>query len=331
MTQQVFDIADASSSPPTLNHVRGNTRVVKQLRTALDAHFNDRSTVNINSDPPAFPHTLLVGPPGLGKSMLAGIIARELGGELHEDMGQNLPTPGHLQGLLMLVEPEDCIFVDEIHELHPLVQTTLYRAIEERKLFLSTRGSRDHNKVLLPKFCLIAASTDEWALSKPLLDRFKLILRLEHYSEDELAKLLQQRVLRLGWSVSAEAIRGIAKRGRGTPRLAMRLLEASRRMTRALDETEITAANLALTCNINQIDTLGFDILEQNYLRLLNESDVPIRLNIISTRLGLPTRTIERIIEQDLIRLGFVTKDDSGRILTSKGKEHITENEEAKA
>jgi len=283
----------------------------------------------VNSEPPGFPHILISGGAGLGKSLLAGIIARELGGELHEELAQNLSAPVSLHGLLLLAEQEDCIFVDEIHEMPLLVQTTLYRAIEERKLFLPTRGnSEPNNSVLLPNFCLIAATTDEWALSKPLRDRFKLILRLEYYSEDELSKLLHQRAQRLGWSVSDEALRGIAKRGRGTPRLAMRLLEAARRMTRALDETEISAANLKLTCNIEQIDKLGLDILEQNYLKLLREANgSPVRLNILATQLGLPTRTIERIIEQDLIRLGLVTKDDSGRILTIKGKQHITETE----
>jgi len=324
MAEARFDIAEGS--PPTLDHIIGNARAIRQIKTALEAHFNDRSTVNVNAEPPSFPHAILSGSCGLGKSLLAGIIARELGGELHEELAQNLSSPAHLHGLLMLAEPGDCIFIDELHELPPISQTTLYRAIEERKLFLPTRSGERQN-ISLPPFTLIAATTDEWALSKPLRDRFKLNLRLEHYSTDELAKLLHQRTQRLGWSVSAEAIRGIAERGRGTPRLAMRLLEAARRMTRALDETEISADNLKLTCNIEQIDKLGLDILEQNYLKLLREANGAVRLNILATQLGLPTRTIERIIEQDLIRLGLVTKDDSGRILTIKGKQHITETE----
>ena len=266
-----------------------------------------------------------MGPAGLGKSMLAGIIARELGGELHEDMGQNLSTPGHLHGLLMMLdEPGSCVFVDEVHEMPLCVQTTLYRGLEERKLFLPTRGG-ERQCIHLPPYTLIAASTEEYLISKPLRDRFRLILRLEHYSVDELAQLLHQRAQRLGWSVSDA--RGIAVRGRGTPRLAMRLLESARRMARALNETEITASTLKLTCEINQIDALGLDILEQNYLKFLYEANGAVRLNIIATRLGLPTLTIERIIERDLIRLGLVTKDDSGRFLTSKGKQHITENE----
>ena len=328
MTEQVFDISDASSSPPTLNHVRGNTRVVKQLRTALDAHFNDRALVGINNQPPAFPHVLLVGPAGLGKSMLAGIIARELGNDIHEELAQNILSPSYLHGLLMLPEPGDVVFIDEIHEL-PISQTTLYRAIEERRLFLPTRSGERQN-ISLPPFTLIAATTDEWALSKPLRDRFRLILRLEYYSEEELSQLLHQRAKRLGWSVSDEAIRAIAAKGRGTPRLAMRILESARRMARAFNEMEINAANLSLTCEINQIDTLGLDILEQNYLKFLDESGAPVRLNIIAICLGLPTRTIEKIVESDLIRLGLITKDDSGRMLTEAGRQHIKENEEAK-
>ena len=325
MPEPVFDIA--VGAPPTLDHIVGNERAVRQIRMGLDAYFNDRSLVGINSQPPQYPHVLLVSPAGLGKSMLAGIIARELGGELHEELAQNLSAPASLHGLLLLAEHGDSIFVDEIHEMPLLVQTTLYRGIEERKLFLPTSGSNDRQSITIPPFTLIAATTDEHALSKPLRDRFKMILRLEYYSSEELAQLLHQRAQRLGWAVSDEALQGIAARGRGTPRLAMRLLESARRMARALNEMEITAANLSLTCEINQIDALGLDSLEQSYLQILNEAEAAVRLNIIATRLGLPTRTIERIIEQDLIRLGLVSKDDSGRILTSKGKEHITETE----
>ena len=328
MPEPVFDINEGA--PPTLDHVVGNERVVREIRTALDAHFNDRTMVGVNAQPPAFPHVLLVAGPGLGKSMLAGIIARELGGELHEELAQNLSTPGHLHGLMMLAEQGDCIFIDEVHELHLMVQTTLYRAIEERKLFLPTRGG-ERQKISLPPFTLIAATTDEWALSKPLLDRFKLILRLEHYSEDELAQLLHQRTQRLGWSVADDALKGIAQRGRGTPRLAMRLFEGCRRMTSALAETIITSANLALTCKIEQIDSLGLDSLEQKYLQVLDEADGQLRLNVIATRLALPTRTIDRIIEQDLIRLGLVTKDDNGRMLTDEGRGHLRENEAAQS
>ncbi len=325
MPEPVFDFNEGT--PPTLDHVIGNERAVRQIRTALDAHFNDRALVGVNRQPESVPHILLCGSAGLGKSMLAGIIARELGGGLHEELAQNLSTPSHLHGLMMLAEEGDCIFIDEVHELHLMVQTSIYRAAEERKLFLPTRGG-ERQTVALPAFTLIAATTDEWALSKPLRDRFKLILRLEHYSEDELTQLLHQRTQRLGWSVDDDALRGIAARGRGTPRLAMRLLEASRRMTRALGETVISTANLKLTCEIEQIDSIGLDSLEQRYLRILHEADGPVRLNLLATRLGgLPTRTIEKIVEQDLIRIGLITKDDRGRILTDEGREHLKHTE----
>ena len=141
MAEPTFDIS--SGAPPTLDHVVGNINVVRQVRTALDAYFNDRASLGPNHEPLAFPHTLLVGPPGLGKSLFASIIAGELGANVHEELAQNLATPSHLQGLLMLADAGDICFVDEIHELHSTVQTTLYRALEERKLFLSAeRGER---------------------------------------------------------------------------------------------------------------------------------------------------------------------------------------------
>lgn len=326
----VFDIA--AGAPPTLDHVIGGAMVVRQIRTALNAHFNDRALVHINAQPPVFPHVLLVGPAGLGKSMLAGVISRELGGELHEELAQNLSVPASLHGLLMILdEPESCLFVDEIHEMPLLVQTTLYRALEECKLFLSTRGSNERQSITIPPFTLIAATTDEHALSKPLRDRFKMILRLEYYSPEELAQLLHQRAQRLGWDVTEAALKEIAMRGRGVPRLGIRILEFSRRTARALNETEVTASIVVLACGIEQIDSLGLDSLEQRYLQILNEAaDGPLRLNIIATRLGLPTRTIEKIVESDLIRIGLVTKDDRGRILTGAGREHIKQTEAAK-
>jgi holliday junction DNA helicase RuvB len=193
--EEQTNINDAS--PPTLDHVIGQKRAVQQLRVALDAHFNDRAA---SSDEIALPHLLMVGPPGVGKSMLANLVSRELGSNLHEELAQNIQSPGHLHGLMMLAEVGDVIFADEIHEALPLVQTTLYRCLEERRLFLGG----DRKSITLPPFTFVAATTDEWALSKPLRDRFKIVLRLEHYSESEIASLVIQRGTRLGWPMTKQ-------------------------------------------------------------------------------------------------------------------------------
>ena len=321
MPETMVDIYEAA--PPTLDHVVGQQRVVRQLRIALEAHFADRADSS-NGQIPALGHSLLVGPPGLGKSLIANIIAKELGGQLHEELAQNITSPSHLQGLLLLAEAGDCVFLDESHELHPMAQTALYRTLEERRLHLASGPDGGRQPIRLPPFTFIAASTDEWQLAKPLRDRFKLVLRLEHYSEDELEQLLAQRVRRLGWNISDTAVHGIAERGRGTPRLALRLLESARRTARAEGASDITVDHFKCMCEVEGIDELGLDPLEQKYLLILKEAQgEPVRLNVIATRLGLHRKTIETIIEADLIRLGLISKNDTGRMLTRCGIEHL--------
>lgn len=167
----------------------------------------------LSVEPPALGHVLMVGPPGVGKSLLSSIVARELGSQCHEELAQNIGSAAQLQGLMMLADSCDVVFVDEIHELQPLVQTTLYRALEERRLFLPAGPRGERHGVTLPPFTFIGATTDEFRLSKPLRDRFKIVIRLEHYREGELSQLLTQRSRRLGWSVEEAAI--AAPRGEG--------------------------------------------------------------------------------------------------------------------
>jgi Holliday junction DNA helicase RuvB len=310
-------------APPTLDHVIGNRRAVQQLRVAIEATVNDRATTPLGDTPPALGHVLLVGPAGVGKSTLAAIVARELGGYCHEELAQNIASPAHLQGLMMLADPADVVFVDEIHELNPLAQTTLYRCLEERRLFLPSGPRREPQAVTLPPLTFIGATTDEYRLSKPLRDRFKIVARLVHYSDEELAQLLAQRSRRLGWSVEEEANRDLAAKGRGTPRIAIRLLEAARRVSRAEGADSITLAHVRRMMEIEGVDSLGLDSLEQRYMHILKESSSPVRLNVLATMLGLPRRTIESVVEGELLRLGLVAKDSDGRVLTPRGRDHL--------
>lgn len=314
-----MDTFENNPAPPTLDHVIGQKRAVQQLRIALDAHFNDRATTTAET---AFPHVLLVGPPGVGKSLLSQIAAAELGAKLHEELAQNIASPGHLHGLMMLAEAGDVIFVDEIHELPAITQTTLYRALEEGRLFLGG----DRKSINLPPFSFFAATTDEYRLSTPLRMRFKIVLRLEHYSDGEIVQLITQRAKRLKWPLSEAAINGIASRGRGTPRIAIRLLEAARRIARAEGADTITDQHLARMCHVEGYDALGLDCLERRYLELLRDAQGPLRLNVIATHLALPRRTIESVIENELIRLGLVSKGEAGRMLTAAGARHLTES-----
>jgi Holliday junction DNA helicase RuvB len=316
-----------TGAPPTLDHVVGQRRAIQQLKVAIEAVINDRAAAPSGSEPPALGHLLFVGPSGTGKSTLSGIVAKELGATCHEELAQNIATPAQLQGLMMLADPGDVIFIDEVHELHPLVQTTLYRALEERRLFLPAGPRGERNSITLPPLTFIGATTDEYRLSAPLRQRFKQVVRLQHYSDDELGQALAQRARRLGWSIEPAAIAELATKGRGTPRLAIRLLEAARRVSRAEGATTISAEHVRRMMDIEGIDSIGLDSLERRYLQILKGSSSAVRLNVLATMLGLPRRTIEVVIESDLLRLGIVTKDDDGRILTPKGREHLARSE----
>lgn len=297
---------------PTLDHVIGQTRAVAVLRTAIDSYFYDRTKA---TEEHAFPHLLISGPAGTGKTLLSEIVAREVACNIHTELAQNIKKPEDVHGMLMMLEPGDILFLDELQELSP--QVTLYRALEERKLFLGKK-----HVVTLPPFCLIGATTDEHLLTRSMRERFRIHLRLTHYSDEEMFLLIRQRAKRLGWTIEDDAVRQLASKTRGTPRLAVRHLESAKRQASAEGTDLITAAHVQRMCEIEQIDTLGLDAVEQKYLRILREAEGPVRLNVIATTMGLPRQTIE-MFEADFIRLGLISKTEKGRMLTARGIEHL--------
>ncbi|QDU94066.1 Holliday junction DNA helicase RuvB C-terminal domain-containing protein [Lignipirellula cremea] len=299
----------------SLNHVVGQRRAVTLLRTALDAYWHDRSK---HDGKEAFPHLLMCGPGGTGKTLLTELIGRELCTECHVELAQNIGNSGQMQGLLMMLEAEHILLIDEIHELSETVQVSLYRALEERKLFIG--GNR--KPVNLPPFTLIGATTDEYLLTQSMRDRFKILLRLTHYSDDEMASLISQRAKRLGWEIDADSIAKLASRSRGVPRLAVRLLDSAKRVASSKASDNIDPDHIEEMLAIEGFDALGFDPVEQRYLSLLKQHQGPVRLNVIATHLGLPKQTIE-MFERDFIRLGLISKGDRGRSLTPKGIEHL--------
>lgn len=299
----------------SLNHVVGQKRAVTVLRTALDAYWNDRSKLG---EEQAFPHLLMCGPGGTGKTMLSELIARELCTECCVELAQNIGNIAQMQGLLMMLEPGHILLIDEIHELSETAQVCLYRALEERKLFLG--GNR--KPVTLPPFTLVGATTDEYLLTTSMRDRFRILLRLTHYTDDEMAVLIHQRARRLGWEIDEQSIQELSQRSRGVPRLAIRLLESAKRVCSAKAADIIASAHVEEMLEIEGFDALGFDPVEQRYLQLLKQHQGPVRLNVLSTHLGLPRQTIE-MFERDFIRLGLIAKSDKGRALTPAGIEHL--------
>lgn len=310
MSDQANEINDVS--PSSLRHFVAQASVVAQVSVALEASFADGKKVD---------HALLVGPPGVGKTQMAHIIAQEKATDLHEILGQSVKAPGDLNAVLLAVKDQDVVHIDECHEMRKEFQTSLYRAVENRKLFIQGRSSRVQS-IPLADFTLLLSTTDEYSLLQPLRDRMKLLLRFDFYSPDDLTTLVKQRSHALGWQVEESVFPLIAARSRGTPRLALRLLQSCRRVCRSEGESTITLAHLEKACLLERIDALGLGPTEQQYLRILAEGDS--RLNVIASRLGLPSRTVSQVTEPFLLRAGLIVKDDqSRRQLTALGREHL--------
>ena len=308
--QEINDV-----EPTSLAHLIGQQSVVAQVEVALEAAFADSKK---------FDHALLVGPPGVGKTQTAKVIAAEMATEFHEVIGQSINYTSDLNALLLAARDKDVLHIDECHELDKEFQTALYLALDQRKLFIPGPKSKPQ-AIPLADFTLLLSTTDEYSLLQPLRDRMKLTLRFQFYSEDELATLLKQRSSNLGWLVDAEVLPLIAQRARGTPRLALRLLQSCRRVCRSEGEKTIHQPHLERACLLEQTDALGLGPTEQQYLRALG--DGVARLNVLASVLGLPARTVSQVTEPFLIRAGLLAKDDQGkRVLTAKGRDHLSKS-----
>jgi len=304
------------ASPLHLADMIGQSSVMAQVAVAIDAAHADHKK---------FDHALLVGAPGLGKSQTARLIAVEMGTELHEVLGQSISGPADLNALLLAAKDRDLIHIDEAHELEKEFQTALYLAMDQRRVILQTRAKTAPQGIPLNDFSLLLSTTDEFCLLQPLRDRMRLVLRFQFYTVEELTTVLGQRSHALGWPVEDGLLPQIAERARGTPRLALRLLQACRRVSRANGQFLLMHEHLRRACELEQIDQIGLGPNEQGYLAILAEA--PNRLNVLAARLGLPARTVAQVVEPFLIRTGLITKDDAGRReLTAKGYDHLTQH-----
>ena len=299
--------------PSSIQHLIGQQSVKEQVLVALDSAQQDNKK---------FDHSLLVGPPGMGKTAAAQIISAEMGTDFLEILGQSLKGISDLNALFLQATDRAVVFIDEAHELDKSLQTALYLALDQRRVLL--HGSRKGSTpVAIPiqDFTLLLASTDEYQLLQPLRDRMRLTLRFQFYPPEDLDKIARMRAAALGWEVDPAVFTMIAQQSRGTPRLALRLLQAGRRVARAEASDVITVAHLERACALDGIDQLGLGPTEQQYLNILLEG--PTRLNMLASRLGLPSRTVAEVTEPFLIRSGLVVKDDLGkRQLSAEGRDH---------
>ena len=309
MSTDINDVA-----PSSLTHLIGQQSVVEQVQVALEAAFADNRP---------FDHSLMVGPGGLGKTQVAKVVAAEMAADFHEVLGQALEKPADLNGLLLAAKDQDIVFIDEAALIPSEQQHALLLALDQRKIVLAGgRTGRSPQSLPLANFTLLMATTDEYRLISPLVDRMRLVLRFQFYEEDDLAEIVRQRCRALNWPLDEAVLSLIAQRSRGVPRLALRLAQAAWRVARSEGQCRITVAYLERACGLEGIDALGLGPVEQQYLCIL--ADGATRLNIVASRLGLPPRTVSEVTEPFLIRVGLVDKDEQGkRFLTRNGRDHL--------
>ncbi|HEX2922901.1 MAG TPA: Holliday junction DNA helicase RuvB C-terminal domain-containing protein [Chloroflexota bacterium] len=306
-----------AASPNVIERVIGQGQVLAAIKVALEACWNDGTR---------FPHGLFVGPPGLGKSLVAQLVAKEMGSTLRETLAQTLTNAADLNALLLEAGDRDVVFLDECDELDPSLQVLLYRTIAEGKLFVPRNGAaRVPPAIPLANFTLLLACNNEFKLARPLVERLKLLCRFEYYTDAEVAQIVRDRAHALRWEVEDSVFPAIAKLARGVPRLGLRLLESAYRTARSENDSMVTARHFRKTCALEGLDELGLDRTQQRYLAILHEAQgSPVRLGVIADRLGLPPRTISSVIEPFLIREDLIRRQDSGRELSPKGWDHMT-------
>ena len=305
---------DAALRPKTLDDFVGQKAARDNLRVFIQA---------AKSRGDALDHVLFFGPPGLGKTTLAQIIARELGVGFRATSGPVIAKSGDLAALLTNLEDGDVLFIDEIHRLNPAVEEVLYPAMEDRALdlMIGEGPSARSVRIDLPKFTLVGATTRQGLITTPLRDRFGIPVRLNFYTVEELEHVVRRAARLLGLELTEDGASEIARRSRGTPRIAGRLLRRVRDFAHAADDQLVDAkvADSALTRM--EVDALGLDAMDRRYLNMIADiyKGGPVGVETLAAGLSEPRDTNEEVIEPYLIQLGLVARTARGRCLNGRG------------
>ena len=304
--------------PLTFNGFNGQDKIVENLRVFVSAARMSRESLD---------HVLLHGPPGLGKTTLSNIIANELGVGFKVTSGPVLDKPGDLAGILTSLETNDVLFIDEIHRLGKVVEEVLYPAMEDFALDLvigQGPGARTV-RLSLPHFTVIGATTRLALLSAPLRTRFGAVYRLDFYEQAALAEIVERAARSLKVQMAPEGRDEIARRGRGTPRVALRLLRRVRDYAQVRGDGVITAGIAAEALSLLEIDAMGLDDLDRRVLRAIIEKfdGGPVGLETIAASIGEASDTIMDVVEPYLLQLGFIDRTPRGRTATRLAYEHL--------
>jgi len=277
----------------------------------------------------ALDHVLLHGPPGLGKTTMALVLAEELGVRCRITSAPALERPRDIVGLLVNLQPREVLFIDEIHRLNRVAEELLYPAMEDGRLDLTVgQGSTARTRSLpLPPFTLVGATTRAGALSAPLRDRFGLIQRLEYYELEDLQAIVERAASLLQLDLDAAAAQEVARRCRGTPRIANRLLRRVRDVATVRGQGRIQAALVEEALRLHRVDGRGLDACDRRLLRLLlqGHGGGPVGLETLAAGLGEDPATLETVVEPFLLQLGFLQRTPRGRVLTAAGRAHLQE------